>query len=247
VPIEPREAHQIMSARHGKRYRSVVEHIDRNKKYTLEEAVALVKKSATAKFDEGVDLAFKLGVDPRQADQMIRGTVSLPHGTGRQVRVVVFAKADKHEEARDAGADEVGADDLVEKVEGGWLEFDVAIATPDMMRSVGKLGRMLGPRGLMPSPKSGTVTMDVGPAVAEFKKGKIEYRTDRAANVHVPVGKVRFDERQLVDNAATVIDAIIRARPASAKGTYLKSVAISSTMGPGIKLDTSSLMNMLRK
>jgi len=236
-----------MAVRHSKRYRAVAEQVDHGKEYTLDEAVALVKKMATAKFDEGVDLAFKLGVDPRQADQMVRGTVSLPHGTGREVRVVVFAKADKQAEARDAGADEVGAEELIEKIQGGWLEFDVAIATPDMMRTVGKLGRTLGPRGLMPSPKSGTVTMDVGAAVEEFKKGKIEYRTDRAANVHVPVGKVRFDEQQLIENAASVIDAIVRARPASAKGTYLKSVAISSTMGPGVKLDTGELVARLRE
>jgi len=236
-----------MAVRHGKRYRAVAEQIEPGRQYTLEEAVALVKSSGTAKFDEGVDLAFNLGVDPRQADQMVRGTVSLPHGTGREVRVIVFAKADKQAEAREAGADEVGADELVDKVQGGWLEFDVAIATPDMMRVAGKLGRMLGPRGLMPSPKSGTVTMDVGPAVREFKKGKIEYRTDRAANVHVPIGKVRFDEQQLIENATSVIEAIIRARPASAKGTYLKSAAISSTMGPGVKLDTGDLIARVRK
>jgi len=236
-----------MAQKHGKRYKAVAEQIDSEQKYTLEEAIALVKKSATAKFDETVDVAFKLGVDPRQADQMIRGTVGLPNGTGRAVRVAVFAKGEKQTEAREAGADEVGADELVKKIEGGWLEFDVAIATPDMMRVVGKLGRVLGPRGLMPSPKSGTVTMDVGHAVGEFKKGKIEYRTDRNANVHVPVGKARFDEEQLLENAATVIEAIIRARPASAKGTYLGSVAISSTMGPGIKLDTSALVNRFRR
>ncbi len=236
-----------MAKKRSKRYRAVAEQVDRSSTYTLEEAVALVKSCATAKFDETVELAFKLGVDPRRADQMVRGTVSLPHGTGRDVRVIVFAQGEKQTEAREAGADEVGANELIEKVEGGWLEFDVAIATPDMMRSLGKLGRVLGPRGLMPSPKSGTVTMDVGRAVAEFKKGKIEFRTDRAANVHVPVGKVRFDERQLVENAATVIETIIRARPASAKGVYLQSVAISSTMGPGLKLDTSSLINRFRR
>jgi len=236
-----------MAKRHGKRYKAFAEQVDAEQKYSLEEAVALVRKCATAKFDEGVDLAFKLGVDPRQADQMIRGTVGLPNGTGRDVRVVVFAKGEKQIEAREAGANEVGAEELIEKVQGGWLEFDVAIATPDMMRDVGKLGRLLGPRGLMPSPKSGTVTMDVGPAVAEFKKGKIEYRTDRNANVHVPVGKARFDEEQLIDNAAVVIESILRARPASAKGTYLISVAISSTMGPGVKLDTSALVNRFRR
>ena len=236
-----------MTGRRGKRYKAFAEQVDVDKKYLLEEAIALVKKCATAKFDEGVDLAFKLGVDPRQADQMIRGTVGLPNGTGRDVRVVVFAKGEKQTEAKEAGADEVGADELVERVQGGWFDFDVAIATPDMMRGVGKLGRVLGPRGLMPSPKSGTVTMDVGPAVTEFKKGKIEYRTDRNANVHVPVGKARFDEQQLIENATVVIDAIIRARPASAKGTYLRSVAISSTMGPGVKLDTNELVVQVRR
>ena len=236
-----------MAKKHGKRYKAFAEQVDAEKKYSLEEAVALVKKCATAKFDEGVDLAFKLGVDPRQADQMIRGTVALPNGTGRDVRVAVFAKGEKQTEAQEAGADEVGAEGLVEKVQGGWLDFDVAIATPDMMRDVGKLGRVLGPRGLMPSPKSGTVTMDIGPAVTEFKKGKIEYRTDRNANVHVPVGKARFDNEKLVENASAVIEAVIRARPASAKGTYLRSVAISSTMGPGIKLDTNELVNRFRR
>ena len=236
-----------MAGKHGKRYKAFAEQVGAEKKYLLEEAVALVKKCATAKFDEGVDLAFKLGVDPRQADQMIRGTVGLPNGTGRDVRVAVFAKGEKQTEAKEAGADEVGAEELVERVQGGWFEFDVAIATPDMMRDVGKLGRVLGPRGLMPSPKSGTVTMDVGPAVVEFKKGKIEYRTDRNANVHVPVGKARFDEQQLIENASAVIEVVIRARPASAKGTYLRSVAISSTMGPGIKLDTNELVNRFRR
>jgi large subunit ribosomal protein L1 len=235
-----------MSQRHGKRYASMVENLDRTKLHTLEEAVALVKGMASAKFDETVDLAFKLGVDPRQADQIVRGTVSLPHGTGREVRVVVFAQGEKQTEAKDAGADEVGADELGEKILGGWLDFDVAIATPDMMRVVGKLGRVLGPRGLMPSPKSGTVTMDVATAVEEFKKGKIEYRTDREGNVHVPIGKVRFGEQQLVDNAGSVIIAIVRARPAAAKGTYIQSASLSSTMGPGIKLDTAELTSRPR-
>ena len=230
-----------MSSGHGKRYTSAVENLDREKLHSLEEAVALIKGMAAAKFDETVDLVFKLGVDPRQADQIVRGTVSLPHGTGRDVRVVVFAQGEKLTEAQEAGADEVGADELGQKIQGGWLDFDVAIATPDMMRVVGKLGRVLGPRGLMPSPKSGTVTMDVGEAVKEFKKGKIEYRTDREANVHVPVGKVRFDEQQLVENADSVIRAIVKARPAAAKGTYMQSAGMSSTMGPGIKLDTSEL------
>lgn len=235
-----------MSGKHGKRYVAALEKVDREKLYSLDEAISLVKSFEQTKFEETVDLAFKLGVDPRQADQIVRGTVGLPNGTGREVRVIVFAQGEKQTEAEEAGADEVGAEELAEKIEGGWLEFDVAVATPDMMRVVGKLGRVLGPRGLMPSPKSGTVTMDVGPAVSEFKKGKIEYRTDRAANVHVPIGKVRFDEQQLAENADAVISAIVRARPASAKGAYIRTAGISSTMGPGIKLDPADLMGRSR-
>ncbi len=230
-----------MSRHKSKRYAAVVEQAERDKQYKLEEAVAITKKCATAKFDETVELAFKLGVDPRQAEQMVRGTVMLPHGTGKQLRIAVFAKGEKEKEAEEAGADFVGSDDLVEKVQGGWCDFDVAISTPDMMRSVGKLGRILGPRGLMPNPKSGTVSFDLATTVTEFKKGKVEFRVDKNANIHVPVGKASFPEGQLVENASAVIESIVKSRPASAKGTYLRSVAMSSTMGPGLKLDRQAL------
>ena len=230
-----------MSRHKSKRYAAVVEQAERDKQYKLEEAVAIAKKCATAKFDETVELAFKLGVDPRQAEQMVRGTVMLPHGTGKQLRIAVFAKGEKEKEAEEAGADFVGSDDLVEKVQGGWCDFDVAISTPDMMRSVGKLGRILGPRGLMPNPKSGTVSFDLATTVTEFKKGKVEFRVDKNANIHVPVGKASFPEGQLVENASAVIESIVKSRPASAKGTYLRSVAMSSTMGPGLKLDRQAL------
>ena len=205
------------------------------------EALELVRSLAPASFDETVELAVKLGVDPRKADQVVRGTVSLPHGTGRTVRVAVFASGAKAEEARAAGADVVGADDLVERVNGGFLDFDVAIATPDLMGQVGKLGRVLGPRGLMPNPKTGTVTMDVGRAVREFKGGRVEYRTDRYGNIHVPIGKVSFDRRSLLQNLQAVIEELQRAKPASAKGRYMRSIALSSTMGPGVKLDPNPL------
>jgi large subunit ribosomal protein L1 len=230
-----------MSRHKSKRYVAVVEQIERDKQYKLEEAVAIAKKCATAKFDETVELAFKLGVDPRQADQMVRGTVMLPHGTGKQIRIAVFAKGEKEKEAEEAGADFVGSENLVEKVQGGWCDFDVAIATPDMMRSVGKLGRILGPRGLMPNPKSGTVTFDLATTVEEFKKGKVEFRVDKNANIHVPVGKASFPEDHLVANASAVIERIVKSKPASAKGVYLRSVAMSSTMGPGLKLDRQAL------
>jgi len=230
-----------MPKAHSKRLRSAAEKVDKSKLYELDEAIALVKETASAKFDESIDLAFKIGVDPKQADQMVRGTVSLPHGLGKSVKVVVFAKGEKAAEARDAGADEVGDDELVAKVQGGWTDFDAAVATPDMMRDVGKLGRVLGPRGLMPTPKAGTVTQDVAKAVQEIKAGKIEYKVDKNANIHVPVGKASFDADKLVANAATAVDAILRAKPSSAKGTYLRSIAVSSTMGPGLKLDTVAL------
>lgn len=226
----------------SKRLRAEWDKIDSRKVYPLDEAIATVKSAASAKFNETVDLAFKIGVDPKQADQMVRGTVSLPHGLGKTVRVVVFAKGEQAAKAKAAGADEVGDADLVEKVQGGWTDFDAAVATPDMMRDVGKLGRILGPRGLMPTPKAGTVTPDVEKAVTEIKAGKIEYKVDKNANIHVPIGKVSFQDQQLVENASTAIEAIIRAKPAAAKGTYLKAVAISSTMGPGVKLDTAILM-----
>jgi large subunit ribosomal protein L1 len=221
--------------------------VDTTKQYELREAVGLVKKAATAKFDETVELALKLGVDPRNADQMVRGTVSLPHGTGKKVRVVVFAKGEKEGEAKEAGADFVGAEDLVEKVRGGFLDFDATVATPDMMGSVGKLGRILGPRGLMPSPKSGTVTFDVKKAVKEIKAGKIEFKVDKNANIHVPVAKVSFSEEQIYENAAAVLESLVRAKPAAAKGQYLRSATLSSTMGPGVRLDCNLLSTQFKR
>jgi large subunit ribosomal protein L1 len=221
----------------GKKYRAALEHFDRQQLYSPVEAVALAKELAPAKFDETVELAVRLGVDPRKADQIVRGTLSLPAGTGRTARVVAFAQGDAAAEARAAGADEVGADDLVAKVEGGFLDFDVAIATPDMMGQVGKLGRVLGPRGLMPNPKTGTVTTDVGKAVTEFKGGRVEYRTDKVGNVHVRVGKVSFTPDNLLQNVHAVIEELMRAKPAAAKGRYLRGVTLSTTMGPGVHID----------
>ncbi len=212
--------------------------VDRSTKYTLEEACALVKKAAPAKFDETVDLAVRLGVNPRHADQMVRGAVVLPHGTGQALRVLVFAKGDKAKEAEGAGADMVGAEDLVAKVQEGFMDFDRVIATPDMMGMVGKLGRILGPRGLMPNPKVGTVTFDVKTAVGEAKAGKVEYRVEKAGIVHARIGKVNFTEQALFTNANALIQALVRAKPATAKGTYLKSITLSSTMGPGVRIDT---------
>jgi large subunit ribosomal protein L1 len=210
--------------------------------YNLADAVKNAKEAANAKFDESVDLAFLLGVDPRHAEQMVRGSVSLPHGTGKVVRVAVFAKqSEQQTAAEEAGAEFVGGEDLVAKVQGGWTDFDAAVATPDMMGALGRLGKILGPRGLMPSPKSGTVTPDVGTAVRAIKKGKIDFRVDKNANIHVPVGKASFSAEQLTENATAVIDAIAKARPAAVKGTYMKSCTLSSTMGPGFKLDASAL------
>ena len=227
----------------SKRIAAYADKVDDTKRYGLPEAAGGVKECASAKFDESVDLAFFLGVDPRHADQMVRGSVSLPHGTGKKVRVVVVCKSDAQiQEAKDAGADEVGADDLVEKIAGGWTDFDAMVTAPDMMGQVGKLGRILGPRGLMPSPKAGTVTPKVGQAVAAIKKGKIDYRVDKNANIHVPVGKVSFTAEQLTENAASVIESIIKARPSAAKGTYLRSCTISSTMGPAFRLDPNALL-----
>lgn len=225
-------------AKRGKRYQEVAKLVDREKLYSPAEAIALVKKCASAKFDETVEVAMKLGVDPRHADQQVRGTVVLPHGTGRDVRVLVFAKGEKANEAREAGADFVGDEDLAEKIQGGWTDFDVAIATPDMMGVVGRLGRILGPRGLMPNPRTGTVTMEVAKAVEESKAGKVEYRVNREAGIHVPIGRVSFTEEQLLENFYALMGAVIRARPASAKGTYLRRAFVSSTMGPGIRLNT---------
>ena len=221
----------------GKKFVDALKRFDRDRLHTPVEAVELVKQLAPAKFDESVELAVRLGVDPRKADQIVRGTVGLPSGTGKTVRVAVFAAGDAAREAEQAGADVVGADDLVNQVQGGMLDFDVAIATPDLMGQVGKLGRVLGPRGLMPNPKTGTVTMEVGKAVTEFKGGRVEYRTDKFGNVHVPVGKVSFTREQLIDNVRAVIDELQRAKPASAKGRYIRSVTLASTMGPGVRVD----------
>jgi large subunit ribosomal protein L1 len=222
----------------GKRYQECMELFDRTMLYDPEEAVKLVKQTAKAKFDETVEACVRLGVNPRHADQQVRGTVVLPHGTGKTVRVLVFAKGEKAREAEEAGADFVGAEEFVERIQNeNWLDFDVCIATPDMMGVVGRLGRILGPRGLMPNPKSGTVTMDVSKAVHDVKAGKVEYRVDRAAIIHVPIGKASFEEEKLLENFRILMEAIIRAKPAAAKGTYLRSVVLSSTMGPGIKVN----------
>ena len=226
---------------HGKKYVDASRRYERERLHIPVEAADLVKSLAPASFDETVELSVRLGVDPRKADQIVRGTVSLPAGTGKAVRVVVFAAGDAAAQAREAGADVVGADDLVERVQGGFLDFDIAIATPDQMAQVGKLGRVLGPRGLMPNPKTGTVTTDVAKAVTEFKGGRVEYRTDRYGNVHVPIGKVSFDAKALLDNFRAVVDELNRAKPASAKGRYVRSVSLSSTMGPGIKIDPNHL------
>ena len=231
----------------AKRYKAAVALIDRAKAYTVEEAIATLKQTPGTKFDESVDLAFHLGVDPKHADQMVRGAVVLPHGTGKTVRVVVFAKGEKEREAKEAGADYIGAEDLIEKIQGGWMEFDSTVATPDLMGQVGKLGKVLGPRGLMPNPKLGTVTFDVARAVREVKAGKVEFRVHKAGNVHVLIGKKSFSAEQLAANAMTLVEAIMRARPASAKGQYLKSLTVSSTMGPGIPVDVQRIANLFKK
>jgi large subunit ribosomal protein L1 len=229
-------------AKHGKKYREASMRYDKQTPYGPQEALELVKTLAPAKFDETVEAVFKLGIDPKKADQLVRGTVSLPNGTGKDVRVAVFAPADKEKEATDAGADVVGGKELVEKLQGGGeLDFDVAIATPDMMAEVGKLGKILGPRGLMPNPKAGTVTPDVAKAVSEFKAGRIEYRNDRYGNVHVPLGKVSFEVDQLSSNLAALASELIRAKPASSRGRYLRQMSVSSTMGPGVKIDIAAL------
>jgi len=235
-------------AKRGKKYLEALKKVDRTRRYAFDEAVKLALECAYANFDESLDIAVRLGVDPRKADQMVRGTVVLPHGTGREVKVLVFAKGEKEKEAREAGADYVGAEDLVEKIQKeGWLDFDKAIATPDMMSLVGKLGRILGPRGLMPNAKAGTVTFDVAKAVKELKAGRIEYRVEKAGIVHAPMGRVSFGPEKILDNIAVFIDALIKAKPASSKGTYLKSIAISTTMGPGIKVDPSSVRDLLTR
>ena len=220
---------------------------DREKAHGVEEAIGILEKLPLAKFDETVDLSLRLGVDPKHADQMVRGAVVLPHGIGKTVRVVVFAKGEKDKEAREAGADVVGAEDLVERVQGGWLDFDSAIATPDLMGQVGRLGKVLGPRGLMPNPKLGTVTFDVSRAVREAKAGKVEFRVDKAGNVHVPVGKRSFNQMQLSANALALLEAIIRAKPSASKGQYLRTVTVSSTMGPAIKVDVQKVAAQFKK
>jgi large subunit ribosomal protein L1 len=223
----------------GKRYKSVAQSIDRARQYDPAEAVRLVKSGAKAKFDETIEVAVRLGVDPKHQDQQVRTTVVLPHGSGRKVRVLVFAKGDKAKEAEAAGADHVGAEDLVERIQGGWTDFDVAVAAPDMMAQVGRLGRILGPRGLMPNPKAGTVTPDVARAVKEVKAGKIEFRTDKAGIVHAPIGKASFEESALVENLGSIVDAIVKVRPSAAKGVYLKKIALTSTMGPSALVDVA--------
>lgn len=227
-------------AKKGKKYEEARKQINRETKYPPEDALRMVKEMSNRSFDETVELAVRLGVNPKHADQQVRGSVVLPHGTGKTVRVIVFAKGEKIKEAEAAGADEVGADELVAKVQEGWLDFDVAVATPDMMGSVGKLGKVLGPRGLMPNPKSGTVTFEVEKAINDIKAGKVEYRTDKAANVHVPIGKVSFNQDQLVENFSAVMEALIKARPSAAKGQYIRSITVSSTMGPGIRTTAGS-------
>ena len=227
-------------ARHGKKFTAAEAQVQ-ERAYRLEEAIPLVQKVKYAKFDETVELAMRLGVDPKHADQMVRGTVVLPHGLGKSKRVLAIAGADKQKEASDAGADFVGGDELVEKILGGWVEYDAVVATPDMMRAVGRLGKVLGPRGLMPNPKTGTVTPNVAQAIKEIKAGKVEFRVDKTGIVHAPVGKTSFSTENLVANAHALVDSVVRAKPAAAKGKYLKSVTVSSTMGPGVVIDTSHI------
>jgi large subunit ribosomal protein L1 len=221
-------------AKAGKKYQEACKLLEAGKLYPAAEAMELVKKTATAKFDETIELHVRLGVDPKYADQQVRGAVVLPHGTGKSKRVLVFAKGEKVKEAEEAGADFVGSDEMVQKIQGGWLDFDVAVATPDMMGTVGRLGKVLGPRGLMPNPKLGTVTMDLAKAISEIKAGKVEYRTDKAGNIHCPIGKASFDVEKLQQNYQTLIDTLNRVRPAAAKGQYMRSITVSATMGPGI-------------
>ena len=223
----------------GKKYAAAAAQIDRTKKYSLDEAVGLVKKVAYAKFDETVEVTMELGVDPRKADQMVRGTVVLPHGLGKSKRICVIAGGEKQKEAEAAGADIVGGDELVDKIKGGWLEFDAVIATPDMMRGVGQLGKILGPRGLMPNPKTGTVTFEIAKAIQETKAGKVEFRVDKTGVIHAPVGKVSFDHQKLVENAKTIVDAVLKAKPSTAKGKYVKGANVCSTMGPGVWIEVA--------
>jgi large subunit ribosomal protein L1 len=237
----------VLTTRVSKRYDGALAKTEAGRAYPFEEAIALLKEMPAAKFDESVDLSFRLGVDPKHADQMVRGAVVLPHGIGKTVRVAVFAKGDKEREAREAGADVVGAEDLVERIQGGTIDFDTAVATPDLMGQVGRLGKVLGPRGLMPNPKLGTVTFDVARAVREAKAGKVEFRVDKAGNIHAPVGKRSFEASHLVDNGMALIEAIMRAKPAAAKGTYLRSLTVSTTMGPGVTVDAQRITNLFKK
>jgi large subunit ribosomal protein L1 len=230
--------------KHGKRYRELATKIERGREYSPDEGVKLVKETSGAKFDTTVELHLRMGVDPKQADQMVRGAAVLPHGTGKSVRVIVFAQGDKARDAQTAGADEVGAEDLAKKIEGGWLDFDVAIATPDMMGQVGRLGRVLGPRGLMPNPKSGTVTLDVAKAVRDSKGGRVEFRVDKTGVIHTVVGKASFSQQALVENLGTLMDAVTRARPTGVKGDYIKSVHLTSTQGPSVKLVLSETLGI---
>lgn len=233
--------------KHSKRYSSARELIDRKKRYALPDAIKILKDAKKTKFDESVEVAVRLGVDPKHADQMVRSTVALPHGTGKKIRVLVFAQGDKATEAQEAGADFVGAEDLAEKIQGGWTDFDIAVATPDMMKVCGKLGKVLGPRGLMPNPKTGTVTMDLAKTIKEVKAGRTEFRVDRQSNVAISVGKLSFEEQQIADNVSAFIEAIMRARPAAAKGSYLLGASICSTMSPGVKLDHAELLASVKK
>ncbi len=237
----------VLLKKGGKRYATAAAKLEPAREYTVEEAADALKAMPGAKFDESVDLSLRLGVDPKHADQMVRGAVVLPHGIGKLIRVAVFAKGEKEREAREAGADVIGAEDLVEKVQGGFMEFDTAVATPDLMGQVGRLGKVLGPRGLMPNPKLGTVTFDVSRAVREAKAGKVEFRVDKAGNVHVPVGKRSFSAENIAANALAIIEAIVRAKPAAAKGTYLRTLTLSTTMGPGIKIDPVRTANLFKK
>jgi large subunit ribosomal protein L1 len=233
--------------KHSRKYKEYREKLDRRKRYPIAEAVKLLKENHYVKFDESIEFAVRLGVNPKHADQMVRGTVALPHGTGKSVKVAVFAQGDKAAEAEEAGADFIGAEDLAEKVKGGWTDFDVAVATPDMMRVIGKLGKVLGPRGLMPNPKAGTVTMNIAETVKQLKAGRVEFRVDRQANVAIAIGKLSFEADKIVENAEAFVDAVLRAKPAAAKGAYLLSASICSSMSPGLRLDHQELIAAVKK
>jgi large subunit ribosomal protein L1 len=233
--------------RKGKKYQEALKKVDKSKFYSPEEAVRLVKETAPANFDETVEVHIRLGIDPKQADQQVRGALNLPHGTGKSLRIIAFAQGEKAKEAKEAGAEEVGGEDLAQRIQNGWLDFDAVVATPDMMKIVSKLGRMLGPRGLMPNPKVGTVTNDIGKVVSELKKGRVEYRADKYGIIHVPVGKVSFDEKKLFENYIALMQEIVRAKPSTAKGRYLKSVTLTSTMGPGIRIDPNRALEVVEE